>query len=251
MVAHGVGALDARKSISERFLALHGRTISDYVEERRRPAAPGRDASPRILPPELGWDKYEPACRRLAAFNALLFVGQCDGTLDNREIHERKKLRHRWMHDQRQRGGLPKPREGRGSATPLDQLILPYQKQMARRERQRSVGEEGAYWRRVDDVAGQIKQEIDDTRRYARALDDHAISAAGEHRRPVDHVKRDIAERFTQRYLDSPPEYLETRLEQDRKATRERELSDPKSTREGQAQPRRSSSRKEHDGRDR
>lgn len=251
MVAHGVGALDARKSISERFHALHGRMISDYVQERRRPAVPERDASPRILPPDLGWDKYEPACRRLAAFNALLFVGQCDGTLDNREIHDRKKHRHRWMDDQRQRGGLPKPREGRGNAPPLDQLILPYQKQMARRERQRSLGEEGAYWRRVDELAGHLKQEIDNTRRYARALDDHAISAAGEHRRPVEHVKRDIAERFTQRYLDSPPEYLETRLEQDRKATRERESSDPKPTREGQAQPRRSSSRKEHDGRDR
>lgn len=214
MVANGIRELDARKIISDRFHALHGRTISDYVQERRRPAAPERDASPRILPPELGWDKYEPACQRLAAFNALLFVGERDGTLSNREIHERKKHRDRWMHEQRQRGALPAPSDAPRNAPPLHELILPYQKQMARRERQRSLGEEGAYWRRVDELAGNLKQEIKETRRYVRALDDHAISAAGEYRKPVERVKRDIADRFTQRYLHSMGEYPEAKLEQ-------------------------------------
>lgn len=255
MVANGIGVLDARKGISERFHTLHGRSVPDYVQERNRPDAPvrERDTTARLLPKELGWDKYEPACRRLAAFNALLFVGERDGTLSNREIHDRRKLRDRWIHDQRERGALPSTSGAPGNAPPLNELLLPYQKQLARRERQKSLGEEGAYWRRVDELAGHVRQEIDETRRYTRALDDCAISAAGAYRRPVDHVKRDIVERFTQRYLDSPAEYLEARLEkaQARSPGGEPEISASEVMREEGKAPRRTRGRTDRNGRER
>lgn len=218
MVTNGLGALEARSGITQRFGALYGRSVAEYAREQRRATAPARrDANPeRLFPGELGWDRYEAASRRLAAHDALMYVARQDGTLTNRDYHERKKHRDRWMLAQQQSGRLPTLAEMRKSRTPFADLLLPYQKRMARQERQRSLGEEGAYLRRADELAGYLKLEIEETRRYTRALDDYAIDAAAGYGRNVDRAKRDIEERFSLHYLDTPAEYLEARLERER-----------------------------------
>lgn len=231
MVTNGVGALDARKDISDRFAALYGRSVADYAREQRR-IMPDRVAErrERLFPPELGWERYEPACRRLAEHEALLYLAQRTGTLTNRQYHERKKYVDRWTTEQQERGCLPTLAEMRKSRTPFTELLLPYKKQFGRQEQQKTLGADGAYWRKVDELAGYLRQEIDETRRYARTLDDYAINAAAAYGKGVDGVKRDIEQRFTLHYLDTPAAYLEARLESDKakslESSPERGLSD-------------------------
>ena len=217
MVTNGVVALEARSGITQRFGALYGRSVVEYARDQQRGVAPGRQTSPEpLFPAELGWDRYEAAGRRLAAHDAMMYVARQDGTLTNREYHERKKYRDNWVLEQQKAARLPTLAEMRKSRTPFAELLLPHQKKTARQERQRSLGEEGAYMRRIDELAGYVKLEIDESRRYVRALDDYAIDAAGAYGKGVDRAKRDIEERFALHYLDRPAEYLEARLERER-----------------------------------
>ena len=66
---------------------------------------------------------------------------------------------------------------------------------------------DGAYWRRVEDFADEMKGNIDTERRYTRVLRDCAIAAASAYGKSYDQAKGDIEERFTLRYLYTPTEY--------------------------------------------
>ena len=91
---------------------------------------------------------------------------------------------------------------------------------------------DGAYWRRVEDFADQIKGNIDTERRYTRMLNDCAIAGAAAYGKSLDQVKGDIEERFTRRYLYTPTEYYDVRLES---GDRESSSRAPTSGRTGQA----------------
>ena len=211
-IGNALGELDARKRVSDRFGEFYGKSPGDYVREQHREAP--RESAPeemRILPQELGWDKYEPAFQRWAAYNSMQYVARRDGAISAREYAERQDYLTRWVDDQQRQGKLPSADEIAGKRVQLHELMLPYQKQITRQEKEKTR-DNGAYWRRVEDFANEIKGNIDAERRYTRMLRDCAIAGASAHGKSYSQVKGDIEDRFTLRYLYTPAEYYD-RLE--------------------------------------
>jgi hypothetical protein len=212
-ISNAVGELDARKRVSDRFGELYGRSVADHAKDQRR--EPAREPTPqdmRIAPAALGWEKYEPALRRWAAYNSMQFVAKRDGAIDAKEYAAREEYLDRWVADQRRQGKLPPEDEIRSKKVQLHELMLPYQKHITREDKQKMRGD-GAYWRRVEDFADQIKSNIDTERRYTRLLRDCAIAGASAYDKSYDQAKGDIEERFTRRYLHTPAEYHQFRLD--------------------------------------
>ena len=211
-IANALGELDARKRVSDRFGELYGKSPGDYAREQREPPRVSEHKEMRVLPPELGWEKYEPALQRWAAYNSMQYVARRDGAISAREYAAREEYLDRWVADQRRQGKLPSENEVRSQRVQLHELMLPYQKQITRQEKHR-MRSEGAYWRRVEDFADQIKGNIDTERRYTLILRDCAEAGAAAYGKSMDQVKGDIEERFTRRYLYTPTEYYDVRLE--------------------------------------
>lgn len=214
-VSAGLSELNARKMMTERFEKLFGRTVTGYAQEQQRQlseqAAPQRTDS--LFPVELGWERYEPAFRRMAMHEAKHHVDREDGVISEKEFHEARKQRDTWAKEQRQRGKLPEAAEI--SATPISirDTLLPFQKQFGWQERMRQQGEDSAYWRRVDETAGYVKGDIEGESRYAKQLEDYAVNHAASYGKRVERMKNDIEQRFALHYLYSPSEYLEKQLE--------------------------------------
>ena len=223
----GMSELDARKAISDRFATLFDRTITEYAEHRQaaRLLEGGPHAKDRLFPAELHWDRYEPAFRRLAAYDSKLHIGRVNGELSEKEYQEGQSYRKAWMFVQRRQGRLPSIAEMGLPGLPVDEMLLPYKKQWGRQERARMQGADGAYWRQVDELAGYLKEDIKTDRRYARNLETYALDSAARYGRRVEQMKADIEERFTLHYLYTPGEYLERRLatEKSREAQKERD----------------------------
>jgi hypothetical protein len=210
-----LGELDARKKITDRFTELYGRSVSDYAREHRGEPSAKAKAEPkgeRILPAELGWEKYEPAFRRWAAYNAIQYVAKRDGALSAKEYAEREEYLDRWVADQQRDGKLPIQSEIRGKRVQVSELMLPYQKQVTRQEKGK-MRSDGAYWRRVEDFSNEVKDNIDTERRFTRMLNERAVAGAAAYGKSFDRVKRDIEDQFALRYLYSPAEYFEFSLE--------------------------------------
>ncbi len=89
---------------------------------------------------------------------------------------------------------------------------LAREKEITREDKQK-MRSDGAYWRRVEDFADQIKGNIDTERQYTRLLRDCAMAGAFAYDKSFDRAKGDIEERFTRRYLYNPAEYYQVRLE--------------------------------------
>ena len=51
----------------------------------------------RLLPAELGWDTYEPAFQRWAAYNSMQYVAKRDGAIGANEYAEREDYLRRWV----------------------------------------------------------------------------------------------------------------------------------------------------------
>jgi hypothetical protein len=166
----------------------------------------------RILPAELGWDKYEPAFQRWAAYNSMQYVAKRDGAINAKEYAEREEYLDRWVSDQRRQGNLPSEHEIRSKGIQLQELMVPYQKHITRQETEKTRGDR-AYWARIEVFSDELKENIDTERRYTRMLNDGAIAGAAAYGKSSDQVKGDIVERFTRRYLYTPTEYYEVRLE--------------------------------------
>jgi hypothetical protein len=166
----------------------------------------------KLLPAELGWEKYEPALERWAAYNSMQYVARRDGAISAKEYAAREDYLDRWAEDQRRHGKLPSEDEIRSNRVQLHELMLSYQKHITREDKQKMRGD-GAYWRRVEDFADQIKGNIDTERQYTRLLRDCAMAGASAYDKSYDQAKADIEERFTRRYLYTPVEYYGFRLE--------------------------------------
>jgi hypothetical protein len=212
-IASGLGELDARKRVSDRFGEFYGKSPTDYAKEQRRePPARTGDKQMRVVPAELGWKKYEPALERWAAYNSMQYVAKRDGAISAKEYAAREEYLDRWVEDQRRHGKLPSEDEIRSNRVQLHELMLPYQKDITREDKQK-MRSDGAYWRRVEDFADQIKGNIDTERQYTRLLRDCAMAGASAYDKSYDQAKADIEERFTRRYLYTPVEYYDFRLE--------------------------------------
>ena len=212
-IANALGELDARKKVGDRFGELYGRSPGDYAKEQRR--EPSRESEPKamqVLPAELGWDQYEPAFQRWAAYNSMQYVAKRDGAISAKEYAAREEYLGRWVADQRRQGKLPSEDEIRRNRVEIHELMLPYQKHVTRQDKQK-MRSGGAYWRRIEDFSDEIKGNIDTERRYTRMLNECAISGAAAYAKSSDQVKGDIEERFTRRYLYTPTEYYGVRLE--------------------------------------
>jgi hypothetical protein len=212
-ISNALGEFDARKRVNDRFGELYGRSASDYAKEQRheRPRE-SRPQEIRVLPAELGWDKYEPTFRRWAAYNSMQYVAKRDGAISAKEYAERQDYLRHWVEDQQRQGKLPSEDEIRGKNVNVHELMLPYQKPITREDKQK-MRSDGAYWRRIEDFSDEIKGNIDTERRYTRMLRDCAIAGAAAYGKSLDQVKGDIEERFTRRYLYTPTEYYEVSLE--------------------------------------
>jgi len=206
-VSHALGELDARKRVSDRFGELYGKSPGDYAREQREPPRSSEPKEMRVLPPELGWDKYEPALQRWAAYNSMQYVAKRDGAVSAKEYAVREEYLSRWVAEQRREGKLPSENELRSQRVQLHELMLPYQKEITRQEKHK-MRSDGAYWRRVEDLADQLKSNIDTEKRYTRVLRDCAITAASTYSKSYAQAKGDIEERFTRRYLYTPTEYF-------------------------------------------
>jgi hypothetical protein len=71
---------------------------------------PGSGRAPeekKLFPSELGWDKYEPAFQRWAAYNAMQYAAKRDGNLSPKEYANKEEYLGRWVTDQQQQGNLP------------------------------------------------------------------------------------------------------------------------------------------------
>jgi hypothetical protein len=250
-ISNALGELDARKQVSDRFGELYGKSPGDYSKEQR--AEPPWESEPkemRVLPAELGWDKYEPAFQRWAAYNSMQYVAKRDGAISAKDYAAREEYLDRWVADQRQEGKLPSQDEIRSKKVQLHELMLPCQKQITRQEKQK-MRSDGAYWRRVEDFADEIKGNIDTERRYTRVLRDCAIAAASAYGKSYDQAKGDIEDRFTLRYLYTPTEY-HVRLESGDRAPQQQHSN--KSADQASSQERKSrsgKSREADDDRDR
>jgi hypothetical protein len=185
------------------------------------------EKAPRLLPAELGWDKYEPAFQRWAVYNSMQYVAKRDGAINAREYAEREEYLDRWVSDQRRQDKLPSEDEIRGKGIQLQELMVRYQKQIARRETEKTRGDR-AYWTRIEGFSEELKENIDTERRYTRMLNDGAIAGAAAYGKSSDQVKGDIVERFTRRYLYTPTEYYDVRLESgDREVHQQRSDKQP------------------------
>jgi hypothetical protein len=182
------------------------------TDNRDAPGSAPERKEARLLPAELGWDEYEPSFRRWAEYNAMQDMAKQDESISAGEYADRKEHLDRWIGDQQRRGKLPSEAEIRGKQVQVNDLMLPYQKDFARRENER-MRSDSAYWRRVDDFSDQIKSNIDTERRYTRMLTDCAIAGAAAYGKSLDQVKRDIQDRFTGCILYTPSEYYEFRLD--------------------------------------
>src|SRR5262249_42131534 len=146
---------------SDRFGEFYGKSPNEYAnEERREEPRESTHEEIRILPPELGWDKYEPAFQRWAAYNSMQYVAERDGAISAKEDAERQDYLNRWIDDQQRQGKLPSTNEIAGNLVELHAAMLPYQKQMTREDKEKARTD-GAYWRRVEDFADEIKSSID------------------------------------------------------------------------------------------
>jgi hypothetical protein len=210
-VSNALGEFDARRRVTDRFDELYGRPVSDYANEQRRERT--REAKPemRVLPEELGWDNYEPAFQRSAAYNSMQYLAKRDGVISGKEYAGGQDYLRRWVTDQQRQGKLPSEAEIREKNVNVHETMLSYQKHITRQEKQR-MRSDGAYWRRVEDFANEIKGNIDTERRYTRMLRDCAIAEASAHGKSYNQVKGDIEDRFTLRNLYTPAEYYD-RLE--------------------------------------
>jgi len=135
-----------------------------------------------------------------------------DGAISAREYAERQDYLTRWVDDQQRQGKLPSADEIAGKRVQLHELMLPYQKQITRQDEERTR-DNGAYWRRVEDLGDQIKSSIDTERQYSRLLRDCALAGGAAYDKSYDRAKADIEERFTRRYLYTPTEYYLVRIE--------------------------------------
>ena len=214
-VSAGLSELDARKMIADRFNRLFGCPVTDYARQHQARLSGSADLlrTDRLFPAELGWDRYEPAFRRLAAHDSKFHVDLEDGVITQKEFREDRKHRDGWVADQTRQGKLPTLAEMGAARISVQDTLLPFQKQVGRQERRRRQGEDGAYWRRVDEVAGYLKGDIEHERSYTASLEHYALNHAGSYARPVDRMKADIESRFTLCYLYSPSEYLEKKVE--------------------------------------
>lgn len=213
-VSAGMTELEARKKIADRFEKMFGRSITEYAREQKgqSPESAAPEKRDRLFPPELKWDRYEPAFRRLAAYDAKMHVERVNGEITEKEYQQGRKYRNAWEADQRRRGRLPSFAEMGLSGTPVEQMLLPHKKKLGQQERQVAHGPDSAYWRQVDELAGYVKEDIETERRYTRSMEDYALNHAGRYGRQVQQMKRDIEERFTLNYLYTPGEYLEKQL---------------------------------------
>jgi hypothetical protein len=251
-IANALGELDARKRVSDRFGEFYGKSPSEYAREQRR--EPPRESGPeevRILPAELGWDKYEPALQRWAVYNSMQYVARRDGAISAKEYAERQDYLTRWVDEQQRQGKLPSADEIAGKRVQLHELLLPYQKQITRQDKGKTRGD-GAYWRRVEDFANEIKGSIDTERQYTRLLRDSALTGASAYDKSYDRTKGDIEERFTRRYLYTPAEYYQVRLDNSDRDQRQWSADQqPDRTGPQAQQPRGSKSRETDDDRGR
>jgi hypothetical protein len=215
-VSNALGEFDARRRVTDRFDELYGRPVSDYAKEQRRERPREAESTEmRVLPADLGWEKYEPAFQRWAAYNSMQYVAKRDGAISAKEYAGRQDYLQRWVTDQQRQGKLPSEAEIREKNVNVHELMLPYQKHITRQEKQR-MRSDGAYWRRVEDFANEIKGNIDTERRYTRMLRDCAIAGASAHGKSYNQFKGDIEDRFTLRYLYTPAEYYDRRESGDR-----------------------------------
>jgi hypothetical protein len=95
-------------------------------------------------PAELGWDKYESAFQRWAAYNSMQYVAKRDGAISGKEYAARQDYLERWVADQQRQGKLPSEDEIRRHRAQVHKLLLPYQKQITRQEKQKPRSD-GAY----------------------------------------------------------------------------------------------------------
>jgi hypothetical protein len=212
-IANALGELDARKRVSDRFGEFYGKPPNEYAREHRRePPRESKAKEMRILPAELGWDKYEPALQRWAAYNSMQYVARRDGAIGAKEYAERQDYLGRWVDDQQRQDKLPSAAEIASKRVQLHELMLPYQKHITRQDKEKKRGD-GAYWRRVEDFAGELKSSIDTERQYTRLLRDCAMAGGSAYDKSYDRAKEDIEERFSRRYLYTPAEYYQARLE--------------------------------------
>lgn len=217
-VSANLSELDARKQMSERFEKLFGRTVMDYAQDYHQ--QPAHSTAPamrdRLFPPELKWDRYEPAFRRLAMHDAKMHVDRRDGEISEKEYQETRKTRDGWVREQQQTGKLPGAADMKAAPVSVNDTLLPFQKNFGRQERQRMHGHDSAYWRRADEIAGYVKSDIETERRFTRNLDDYALTHAGDYNRRVERMKGDVHDRFTLRFLYTPSEFLEKEIERQR-----------------------------------
>jgi hypothetical protein len=184
--------------------------MTDNLDLPKSAAEP--EKATRLLPAELGWDKYEPAFQRWAAYNSMQYVAKRDGAISAKEYADREQYLDRWVSDQQRQGKLPSEDEIRGKGIELQELMVPYQKHIARQETEKTRSDR-AYWTRIEDFSDGLKENIDTERRYTRMLNDGAVAGAAAYGKSSDQVKGDIQERFTRRYLYTPTEYYHVRLE--------------------------------------
>jgi len=225
-MTNALGEFDARKRVSDRFGEFYGKSPSDYAKDQRRERPRDEPKDMRILPAELGWDKYEPAVQRWAAYNSMQYVARRDGAISAKEYAERQGYLDRWVDDQQRQGKLPSPDEIASKRVQLHELMLPYQKHITRRDKEKSRGD-GAYWRRVEDFADQIKSSIDTERQYTRLLRDCAFAGGAAYDKSYDQAKGDIEERFARRYLYTPAEYYQAQLDNSDREQQQRSDSLP------------------------
>jgi hypothetical protein len=211
-ISNALGEFDARKRVNDRFGELYGRSASDYAKEERREPPQSEPKGMRVLPAELGWERYEPGFQRWAAYNSTQYVAKRDGAISAKEYAERQDYLRRWVDDQQRQDKLPSEDEIRRKRVQVHEIMVPFQKHITRLEKQK-MRSDGAYWRRIEDFSNDIKDNIDTELRYTRMLKDCAIAGAAAYGKSLDQVKGDIEERFTRRYLYTPTEYYEVRLE--------------------------------------
>lgn len=223
----GLGDLDARKRVTDRFDSMFGRTVSEYAaeHERRHAPEPGQTTKDRLFPKQFGWDEYEPAYRRLAEYEAKLFVNRANGLLTEKQYRQGMRSAELWADEQQRAGRLPTRAQESQAPQLARDVLLPFKKEFGRQERRRMEGENGAYWRRVDELAGHLKEDIVKDQRITDSLENYAVIHAPEYGRQVDQMKRDIEARFTLNYLDTPAEYLEDQLGRDKSRFAPRQIS--------------------------
>ena len=250
--SNALGEFDARGRVTDRFDELYGQPVSGYAKQQRRERLrEGNSTATRMIPDELGWERYETSFKRWATYNSMQYVARRDGTISAKEYAERQDYLRRWVDDQQRRDKLPSAGEIASKRVQLHELMLPWQKDITRQDKE-NMRHDGAYRRRVEDFADQIKGSIDTERRYTLLLKDCATAGAAAYGKPLDQVKGDIEERFTRRYLYTPEEYYDFRLESgDREVRQQGPVKPPDRAGQHEHRPRSGKSRETGDDRDR